>query len=199
MYRFIETLCVRKGKIQHLVYHQQRVDQTRRTVLGLDGQLSLNQLLQLPDEWKNIERVKCRIVYSSTLEESTFTEYLPRAIRSLRLVTHDTIQYNYKFEDRRLINHLFARRGAADDVLIVKDGIITDTSYSNVAFFDGQQWFTPHQPLLPGTARTRLLNEGILKEAEITPGDLSRLTHCSLLNAKLPLGECAMPDDNIGW
>ncbi|MEO0333918.1 MAG: aminotransferase class IV, partial [Bacteroidota bacterium] len=128
-----------------------------------------------------------------------FAEYIPRTIRSLRLVVHDSIQYDYKFKDHRLINHLFAQRKGADDSLIVKNGLVTDTSYSNIAFFDGQQWFTPNQPLLSGTARARLLDASILYEREITPTDLPHFTHCSLINAMLPLSECVVSVDSISW
>lgn len=199
MCRFIETLCIRNGQIQHLSYHQARVDRSRREVLKINQSLALDQLLQVSDEWKTVERVKCRVVYSTDIEEITFAAYSPRAIRSLRLVPHDTIQYDYKFEDRRLINHLFAQRQGCDDVLMVKNRLITDTSYSNVAFFDGLHWFTPHQPLLPGTARARLLQEGRVREAEIAPNNLHCFEKCSLINAMLPLGECIVAIDNICW
>ncbi|MEM9832141.1 MAG: aminotransferase class IV family protein [Bacteroidota bacterium] len=197
MCRFIETLCIQRGEILHPYYHQQRMNHSRQQVLGIDQPLVLNQLLKVPEEWILIERVKCRIVYSKNIEEVTFAEYLPRRIRSLCLITHHNIQYDYKFADRRLINQLFSQRGESDDILIVKNGLVTDTSYSNVAFFDSQQWFTPHQPLLPGTTRARLLNEGVLKEREITPTDLSQFSHCSLINAMLPLGECMVHVNQI--
>ncbi|WKN40501.1 aminotransferase class IV [Tunicatimonas pelagia] len=199
MSRFIETLCVKQGKMQHLAYHQQRVNRSRQEVLGINQPLALDQLLRVPNEWKTVARVKCRIVYSVNIEETTFSEYVPRAIQSLRLVTHDVIQYNYKFEDRRLINHLFAQRQGCDDILMVKNGLITDTSYSNVAFSDGTAWFTPYRPLLPGTARARLLYEGRLREMKITPNDLPQFESCSLINAMLPLGESLVAMNNIGW
>ncbi|MGB3588105.1 MAG: aminotransferase class IV, partial [Tunicatimonas sp.] len=106
---------------------------------------------------------------------------------------------NHKFADRKLINHLFAQRQGCDDILMVKNGLITDTSYSNVALYDGQQWFTPHQPLLPGTARARLLQDGRLQKAKISPSDLAQFKRCSLINAMLPLGECLVKVDSIRW
>jgi len=199
MCRFIETLCVRDGEIQHLPFHQARVDRSRQIVLKINQSLALDQLLQVPDEWKTVARVKCRLVYSTEIEEITFGEYIPRTIRSLRLVMHDTIQYDHKFADRCLINHLLDQRQGCDDILMVKNGLITDTSYSNVAFYDGREWFTPHQPLLPGTTRARLLSEGRLREAKITSNGLLEFESCSLINAMLPLGECLVAVDNIRW
>jgi len=197
MCRFIETLCVRYGQVQHIEYHQARVDRSRQEVLKTNRPLALDQLLIIPKEWKTTAWIKCRIVYSTDIEEITFSEYIPRAVHSLQLVTHNTIQYNYKFADRHLINHLFAQRQGCDDILMVKNGLITDTSYSNVAFYDGQQWFTPKQPLLPGTSRARLLHQGRLQEAKITVSDLHQFESCSLVNAMLPLGECLIEIGNI--
>ena len=52
-------------------------------------------------------------------------------------------------------------RGACDEILIIKDGHITDTSISNIVFRlpDGW-WLTPFTPLLKGIMRTYLLESG---------------------------------------
>ena len=50
-----------------------------------------------------------------------------RMVSSLRPVASDTIDYSYKSTNREELNDLFARRGKADDILIVKDGYLTDT------------------------------------------------------------------------
>nr|WKN39968.1 aminotransferase class IV family protein [Tunicatimonas sp. TK19036] len=199
MCQFIETLCVQRGKVQHLKYHQDRVNQSRREVLGIIEPLVLADIITVPDSLKQRERIKCRLLYSASVEEITLVEYQLRTIRSLRLLDHHTIEYPYKFANRDQINELFVRRGDADDILIVKQGLITDTSYSNVAFYDEKQWVTPHQPLLPGTCRARLLEEGVLVEKKVTPDDLAHFTHCSLINAMLPLGECKVTISDIRW
>ena len=49
------------------------------------------------------------------------------------MVDCDEADYRYKSADRSLLDRLFALRGAADDVLIVRRGLITDTSIANVA------------------------------------------------------------------
>ncbi|MEM9674835.1 MAG: hypothetical protein AAF992_19735, partial [Bacteroidota bacterium] len=90
MCRFIETLCVRNGQVQHLAYHQERVDRSRHEVLKIGQTLALDQLLQVPEKWQTVERVKCRLVYSADIEEISFSEYMPRTIQSLQLVVHDT-------------------------------------------------------------------------------------------------------------
>ena len=52
------------------------------------------------------------------------------------------MEYNYKWEDRSQLDALYAKRENVDDILIVKNGLITDTLYANIAFEKSGQWFT---------------------------------------------------------
>ncbi len=65
---------------------------------------------------------------------------------------------------------------------------LTDTSYTNIALYDGEQWFTPSTPLLRGTMRQRLLDCGLLQEREIMVSDIPNYQYISLfnLNSLLP-------------
>lgn len=85
---------------------------------------------------------------------------------------------------------LAALRGDADEVVIVGNGLLTDTSYSNIALFDGQRWVTPRQPLLRGTMRQSLLDTGQLVERDIRDDEWGRYEKVSLINAMMPLGRC---------
>ena len=40
------------------------------------------------------------------------------------------------------------------DILIVKNDKITDTSYANITFWDGNSWLTPARRISPRTSRT---------------------------------------------
>jgi 4-amino-4-deoxychorismate lyase len=81
------------------------------------------------------------------------------------------------------LNTLFAQRNDADEILIIKKGMVTDSLYCNVAFSNEQQWFTPSTPLLPGTQRAFLLDSGIIQEAEISETDMLKYSHIKLFNA----------------
>ncbi len=82
-----------------------------------------------------------------------------------------------------------AQKENCDDILIVKNGIITDTSFSNIAFFDGKQWKTPKSPLLKGTCRERLLCEQKIFEKDINLNDLSNYKCYKLINAMRDLSD----------
>lgn len=82
-------------------------------------------------------------------------------------------------------------------ILIVRNNHLTDTSYTNIALYDGEQWFTPSTPLLCGTMRQRLLDCGLLQEREIMVSDIPKYQYISLFNAMIPLGEVILPVDKI--
>lgn len=84
-----------------------------------------------------------------------------------------------------------------EELIIVKNGIITDTSYANLVFYNGKEWHTPSRPLLQGTKRQKLIDEGKIKEREIRVHDLKKFTKCSLINAMLDIGEIELPVNKI--
>ena len=77
------------------------------------------------------------------------------------------------------------QKGDADDIIIVKNGLITDSSFANLLFFNGLQWLTPAQPLLKGTQRAKLLEQEQVITAEIRTADLSNFIKVRLVNAML--------------
>lgn len=180
-----ETICVQHRQFSKLLsYHEARLNCTRRELYGIDKPLNLRSALEIPD-FVEEEKYKCRVTYGPEILNIEWERYLPRLITSLRVVADDTIQYHYKYKNRDHLNQLHAQRGDCDDVLIVKNGLITDTSYANVALFDGLNWYTPKVPLLPGTQRAFLLDAGILIPREIKVADLSQYASVKLFNAML--------------
>jgi len=150
----------------------------------MDEWLDLGQIVEIPDSLE--EGVyKCRVLYNNVIESIELHPYFPKNIQTLRLVEDNDIDYTFKYEDRRAFDRMLAQKEEADEILIVKNGFITDTSYSNIVFFDGQNWVTPDTYLLNGTQRQHLLAEGLIKEAGIRPSDLEKYTGAKLINAML--------------
>ena len=116
-------------------------------------------------------------------------------VASLRLVTSDKIDYSYKRTNREGLNELFGRRGNADDILIVKDGYLTDTSIANIALYDGNSWYTPAHPLLRGTKRAELLDNQLIVEKDISWLQLDDYTHIMLFNAMIDWERIIIPVD----
>ncbi len=135
------------------------------------------------------EKYKCRVTYGLEIMTISWEIYSPLPLSSLQLVEDDTVAYAHKYENRNELNRLYARRGNCDDVLIVKKGLLTDTSYANIALYDGQTWHTPKVPLLPGTQRAFLLDSGKVVSADIGIEDLGEYSSIRLFNAMLPWEE----------
>jgi 4-amino-4-deoxychorismate lyase len=132
------------------------------------------------------------------VDEITIERYARNRVNSLRLVDGGNLDYQYKYAVRTHIDQLFRQRQNCDDVLIIKHGLITDTSYANVAFYDGVHWYTPATPLLAGTKRQELLDQDKLIRRDISPSDVANFSHCIVFNAMLGFNErWAMPVDKI--
>ena len=191
MSQFIETLRIADGEIEHLPYHQARLERTRSHFWPASAPLSLEA--SLADRPRTASLFKARVVYGEHgVAEVSYAPYAVRHIGSLQLVADDSIDYTYKSTDRSGLTALAARKGDADEIIIVRNGLLTDTSYSNIAFYDGKDWYTPRTPLLKGTMRQWLLDHGSIKAADIRPDDLPRYEKVALINAMMPLGMCVV-------
>ncbi len=183
MCRLLETIRCESGVLQNLTWHQARMDYAWKMLFKSFRRFNLAELV-VPEEFK-IGLFKCRMIYAEGLENVEFLPYQLPKIQSLKMVVNDEIEYRHKFADRSEIHKLFEKRGNADDILIVKYGQITDTSYANIILFDGKNWLTPSKPMLQGTQRAKLLAETKIIPASITPVNLPRFSKARLINAMI--------------
>lgn len=187
MKQFLESICCKDGVLLNLPYHQQRLDKVFQYFYPSHLPISLT-ILTIPEEYqKGI--YKCRLKYSHQILSLEFSSYAMRPINSLKLVEHNKIEYDHKYADRTALNELFEKKSIADDVLIVKNGLLTDTTYANIALFDGIKWLTPISPLLAGTRRAKLLDDGIIQLATIKKNDIENFQCVRLFNAMIPFEE----------
>ena len=190
--KFLESICYSKGGYQNLEFHQERVNRTFSHFYSNEPH-ELNALLpKIEDESK----MKVRILYDDEGVDIEYAQYGKRNIKTLEVVESESFDYQFKFENRDRINDLF-RNSKSDDIVISIDGNITDSSYSNLAFFDGEKWFTPEKPLLNGIKRELLLTTQKLIPITIRKDDLRSFEKVSLINAMLDLGEIEVPAENI--
>lgn len=173
-----ETIRCEDGVVAHLPYHQKRLINSLQC-LGSKTHFDLEELIVPPSNGL----YRCRFLYDTTDYCIEFHPYTPRPMASLRLVFDDTVHYPLKYTNRHQFDNLFTRRDACDDVLIVKEGILRDTTIANIALFIEGQWLTPQQPLLHGTTRERLLDEGFLLPAVLTPNDIPKAQKIAIMNA----------------
>lgn len=196
MCQFIETMCVEQGRIVNLDYHLERIKNTRKHFWNTEKTVPTDQLSALAAT-QNC-RAKLRFTYDKeNIYDLSCTPYKTRKIERLKLLERNDIEYRYKSVDRSEINLLKAQTEPTDEIIIVKQNRLTDTSYTNIALFDGSQWITPSTPLLKGTRRAQLLDAGRLIECEVLATDLKLFQSISLINAMMDLEELVLSISSI--
>ena len=181
MSRFIESIKIEDQKAFLLDLHQKRVNQTFAH-FGEEGSIDLAKI------FKNLEHdedglYKLRIVYD--LDKKFTTQLIPYAIpeiENFQLVENNSYDYSFKFEDRKEFERM-KTKAKTEEIIVVKNNHITDTSYTNILFLKGKEWFTPTTYLLNGVMRQHLLHEKKIKETEITLQNIKEFSHFQLINA----------------
>jgi 4-amino-4-deoxychorismate lyase len=227
MYRFIETIKLEDGNFKLLDYHNKRLNKTILHFFKKTPAIDIGKFLPLADTELKQGLFKCRIVYSDKIENIEITPYTKKNIKRLKIIRsnidysfkyenrnniddilHNTInnflleKESFKNKNRsnpENVNNLedVNKNELAIDILIVKNGLITDTSYSNVILYDGKEWFTPKSFILNGVKRQFLLNTGKIKEIKITLNDLKIFEKISLINAMLEPQDIEIGIENI--
>jgi len=174
--QYLETIRAVDGKLFHLHYHQQRLDATVENT-----EIILQEILKPP-----VSGVfRCRVIYNKKNYTVTYHPYKKRNIQRLQLVFDDSIEYSRKYYDRSAIEELLMKKSSCDDILIVQNRLITDTSVANIAFKYKNEWLTPRKPLLYGTTRARLLDKHKIFEEDIAVEDLKKFKQVALMNAMI--------------
>jgi len=177
----LETIKIENGKVFNLHYHQKRFEHSRKILFGIKEKIELSNLITVTPS-KGLYR--CRIVYNREIQSIEYLPYIPREINTLRIIPAK-VEYPYKYLQRDDLDTLLKKNSDVDEILIEKEGLLTDTTISNIAFYDGKTWFTPHKPLLEGTMRAKLIKEGFLKTKDITKKELHLYTQVALINAMI--------------
>ncbi len=162
------------------------------TETDLANKLEQKGLLEIIDERLNISSLpqnktyKIRLIYDGKgIERLEAQSYTPLELQHLYLhhVTND-FSYAHKALNRDCLNPF-------DDTnripLFIRDGLLTDSSFSNIILeIKGELW-TPQRPLLRGVMRGHLLDKRLIKEANLSLEDLAQASSIYLINAMLPL------------
>jgi 4-amino-4-deoxychorismate lyase len=191
MCRLFESIRLADGAFHNASLHEARMAKSVKQLFGITITPDLHAI-SIPEECRE-GLFKCRLVYREDIEYVEFVPYSVRKICSARIVKADEIDYSHKFLDREVFQKLLDENRDCDELLLTRDGLITDSTYSNLAFFDGIQWFTPTSPLLEGTRRRSLLDAGLIFPREIRANELSQYSLVSFINAMTDLREVILP------
>lgn len=182
---FLETLCIKNGIVQDIEAHQERMYNTALR-FGFHAPELPDLSAHIPTDLAESKKIKCSVVYHKKILNITFSDYRPKNLNSLKLI-ESNVEYSFKYSDRSMLNALLQEKGDCDEILIVKNNCITDTSFSNVVFSKNNEFFTPDTFLLNGTKRQKLLREKKIQETHVTVDNLHHFDKMYLINAMLDI------------
>lgn len=198
MCQLLESIKIKDNKAVALKYHLSRM---RNASLELwettEPAPNMKEIQESLDALDPDTVYKLRLLYSRDNYEFEIQAYNARKIESLKIVHHDNLDYHLKWADRDALDHLFAQREEHDDILIVKNGMVTDSYYCNVAFKKNDLWYTPAEPLLKGTKRKQLLDAGLILEMPIDIESIQQFEAICLFNAMLDWQSITLNTDQI--
>ena len=174
---YFETIKCDDTEVYNLKYHEKRMANT------IGKNINLLDYIYPPNE----KLLRCKVLYNEeSILDVIFEQYIKKNIKILKIIYDNNIEYKYKYENRDNINKLLLQKENADDIIIVKNDFITDTSIANIAvLLDDNQWYTPKNSLLEGTTKKRYLQNGYLKEKNISVKLLKKAKKIALLNAMI--------------
>ncbi len=189
MFRFLETIKLKDGVFCRLQFHQERINRCFQFYFGDKSAPNLESFLFNQTIPKS-GLYKCRILYDAVgFAVPEFQIYTLKKIDSLKLIETSMQPMVCKSSQREAFNQLHALREACDDILLTRDGYLTDTTYSNIALWDGQDWITPRTPIIFGTNRAYLLEKKLIREGDIHLDQLHQFTKIRLFNAMIEFSE----------
>ena len=181
MSQFIESIKIEDQEIFLLELHQKRVNATFEH-FGKEGSIDIAKIFK---DFEHDEDGLYKLKITYDLNKNYRTQLIPYAISEIedfQLIENNVYDYSFKFEDRKEFERMI-NKAKASEIIIVKNNHITDTSFSNLLFLKGKEWFTPTTYLLNGVQRTHLLKNKKIKEAEITLQNITEYSHFQLINA----------------
>jgi 4-amino-4-deoxychorismate lyase len=188
MSRFFEIIKLADGQLSHISNHQTRINRTFTIHFPDSHPFSIEKILN-ETKLPSTGLFKIRISYSEDEVNTEVQPYSARKISTLKLVNINTTPSFFKSEIRDLISEAVSRKENCDDIIMVSNNLLTDTSYANIALFDGKKWFTPRKPYLYGSHRDALLDNGEIEEKDIPANEIYSYSKIRIFNAMLEFGE----------
>ena len=174
--KYFETIRCDDFEVFNLEYHNRRIAKT----IGLN--LNLQEYIYPP----NSKLLRCKVIYDdSGILDVEYFPYKKREIKSFKIIEENSINYKSKYLERTNIDELFAKKEDCDEIIIVKNGIVSDTSIANIAIFYKGKWITSKQYLLEGTTRQRYLDDSRLVLKDISIEMIKKSDKIALLNAMI--------------
>lgn len=194
----VESIKIYNGKVYNIAGHEKRANLARFELIGCVDPLNIGKQINIPAEF-SIGLVKCRIIYDDLIRDIHFQHYTFRNIKSLKVVDGIDAHYAHKYLKRDDLDTLYNKRNGCDEIIITKNGQITDAYYYNIVCCRKNSFFTPETPLLHGVRRQKMISSGRIEVKNLPLSDLGSFDSIHLINALTPLGKIVIPIKKIEY
>ncbi len=177
--KLFETIKFSDDTFHHLNFHQERIN-TSLKKLNLNRKYILKDILTPPN---TNETYRTKFIYDKDGFSFEHFLYKQKIIKSLSLIDASHIEYSLKYLDRKDIDIL--KNKSDDEIIMIKDDYVTDTSIANLYFLKYNTWFTPSTSLLRGTYQKNLLENTKVKLADIRVKDILKYKNIAISNAMI--------------
>ncbi len=184
-----ETIRLYNGVFEHIEYHNERLNHTRFKLYAQKEPLDIQEYLKEPPKsglWR------ARVVYNIDIIDIEYIPYTHKNHNIFGLVEFNG-DYSFKYTNRSQLNSTLKMCKNCDDVILYKDGLLTDTTIANIALYRNGVWWTPAKPLLAGTTRERLLRSGKIRAKDIEYKSINEYEKFALMNAMIGFVEIDNP------
>lgn len=200
MYPLFETIKIQDCKIQNSDLHLERVFNSRNTIWKVQYTSDFEKIFSEIESMLNIkystEKIyKLKVIYNQSDLKYEINDYSKPIINRIKLIDDDFIDYQYKFTDRNSLESLkitaFGEMSerSHSEIIIIKNGMATDSSFSNLVFSKDDELITPANFLLRGTKMEKYRREKIILEKPVRATEIMNFDSIHFINAMNDLGD----------
>jgi 4-amino-4-deoxychorismate lyase len=180
-----ESIRVDNGQIPLLNFHQKRVDISYSSVFKKVNTYNLQECIKPFLKKDGIQ--KCRFIYDDKKYRIEIIDYQiiePKRIGWLRI--DPNFNYSFKYYDRNFFNKIKESYSGFNEIILVKNDLITDSTYCNLIVYAKGKWIVPQTCLLNGVERTRIISAYNFPIEPITIDEFLSAKEYKLINAMRP-------------
>lgn len=200
MYPLFETIKIQNCKIQNSDLHLERVFNSRYKIWKVKYTFDFEKIFSEIESKLSIEYsaeiiYKLKVIYNQSDLEYEINDYSKPIINHIKLINDDFIDYQFKFTDRNSLELLkmaafrVMSERAHSEIIIIKNGMATDSSFSNLVFSKDDELITPANFLLRGTKMEKYIREKIILEKPVRAKDIMNFDSIHFINAMNDLGD----------
>jgi 4-amino-4-deoxychorismate lyase len=194
MFQFLESILIENGQAPLICYHQKRYEACLKEHYPKSIPVNLKEYVSNSPSISG--KTKLRILYSDKIDSVEYIPYTIKNIDKLYIINSNEINYNWKYSDRTSLNQLKYNLPNNSEILIIKNGFVSDTSFSNVIFEKSGKLYTPNTPLLNGVRREFLLSKKEIEIITIKSDDIFLFDRIILINGLIGINELSITINN---